>query len=309
MGNALDIVIVGTGPVGTWLGSELLDQGRGVGFIDRDSTPRTREWIMESRGIVRNLKAKVDPSCLRAAKTIIVTTRAHHLESVWNELLIGLPEAKGHAVIVCSNGLIEGILGHWRAKRPDISFYLGIVTAGVTEKEPGYFVRSDQSGRCFFGPVGDIRERPDIIATRDHVSSGGLSGIFEWDPRIQERARRKWLFNTAANTLAGAMRLPRNDLMITNHRNFLRTLFDEAYDLACEMWTDWRENDRKSPASRETLWLELCQLIADTGGNENSMSRAARLGKGTGEARFLGGVAFGHTGYPELKRMTRILTG
>ncbi|NBQ54607.1 MAG: hypothetical protein EBU49_13655, partial [Proteobacteria bacterium] len=69
----------------------------------------------------------------------------------------------------------------------------------------------------------------------------------------------------------------------------------------------WRKDDRHNPGHREVLWLELCQLINDTGANENSMSRAVRLGTGTNEAKFLGGVAFGHAGYPEIKRMTRLL--
>ncbi len=251
---------------------------------------------MESAGIARTHKARVDAGALRSASTIFVTTRAHHLDSVWQGLLHDLPRADTRNVITCCNGLIEGTLDSWRTKRPDIKFYLGIITAGVTERDPGYFVRSDRSGTCFYGAL-------------DESGPTGLPPVFTWDENIRERARRKWLFNTAANTLAGALKLSRNDLMVTTFRNHLRDLFDEAYDLACELWPDWRHDEAQNPARRETLWLELCQLIADTGGNENSMSRAVRLGKGTGEARFLGGVAFGHAGYPELKRMTRRLLG
>jgi len=296
MERSSHIVIIGTGAVGSWLASEILRQDKPVAFVDRDSTPRSREWTVESAGIARTHRARVDTGTLQSANTIIVTTRAHHLEAVWQELLADLSGSVERKVVVCCNGLIEGTLDQWRARRPDILFYLGIVTAGVTERDPGHFVRSDRSGTCYYGAL-------------DNSGPADLPPVFIWDAKIRERARRKWLFNTAANTLAGALKLSRNDLMITTFRNHLRDLFDESYDLACELWPDWRQDEARNPARRETLWLELCQLIADTGGNENSMSRAARLGKGTGEARFLGGVAFGHSGYPELKRMTRRLLG
>lgn len=260
---------------------------------------------MEAAGIVTSHSAPVNPAATDHAPVIVVTTRAHHLDAVWRATIAHLPRILDRHIIVCCNGLVEEIMDSWQRRRPDIHFHAGMVTAGITGAGPGRFIRSDTTGKCYFGPLAGH--------AGPHASPlPGLTKLFPaqvlvFEPSIVERTRKKWVFNTAANTLAGVLRLPRNDLMISAHRKMFRELFDEAYDLACELWAPWRKEDQRNPGHREVLWLELCQLIVDTGANENSMSRAARLGKGTGEARFLGGVAFGHEGYPELKRMTRLL--
>lgn len=296
-----DIIIIGTGPVGSWIGHELRMAGHEIGFVDRGQTARDRRWTVERDGIVHEWAAPVDPRLSQVSKVIFVTTRAHHLNEVWNEHLLRLPELPGRTVIVCCNGDVERILEAWQSARPDMTFEFGVVTAGIAEKSQHNFVRGDRDGKLFYGQILKAHSH------QGHEKTPIFSPEFIYDHEIRERARKKWLFNTAANTLAGALQLPRNDLMIHAHRNLLRELFDEAYDLACERWDIWRKDDRRNPGHREVLWLELCQLITDTGANENSMSRAMRLGTGTNEAKFLGGVAFGHTGYPEIKRMTRLL--
>jgi len=296
-----EIIIIGTGPVGSWIGHELRLSGHEIGFADRGQTVRDRRWSVEKDGIVHGWVAPVDRRLIQTAKVIFVTARAHHLDAVWNEHLNGLPVRPDRTVIVCCNGDIEGILDAWKSARPDMTIEIGVVTAGIAEKNHECFVRGDRGGKLFHGNLSTGRS--SVEAGKSQI----FSPEFIYDCEIRERARKKWLFNTAANTLAGTLRLPRNDLMIHIHRNRLRELFDEAYDLACERWVQWRKDDQHNPGHREALWLELCQLIKDTGANENSMSRAVRLGAGTNEARFLGGVAFGYVGYPAIKRMTRLL--
>ena len=296
-----EIIIIGTGPVGSWIGHELRLAGHEIGFADRGQTTRDRRWTLEKDGIVHEWVAPLDRGLVQFAKIIFVTTRAHHLEAVWNEHLVKLRALPERTVIVCCNGDIEGIMDAWQSERPDMTIEIGVVTAGIAEKGHNHFVRGDRGGKLFHGNISNARP------STQNGQSQIFSPEFFYDREIRERARRKWLFNTAANTLAGALQLPRNDLMIHTHRNRLRELFDEAYDLACERWDRWRKDDRSNPGHREVLWLELCQLITDTGANENSMSRAVRLGIGTNEAKFLGGVAFGHAGYPEIKRMTKLL--
>ena len=296
------IVIIGTGPVGSWLGHELLSVGKQIAFVDENPDAHEHRWTIEVDDITSTHAATVDRSLLAAARVIFVATRAHHLFAVWQDHLAVLPPApqppkppKPQTIIFCCNGYVEPIINTWQATRPDIHFQIGIVTAGIAEKNGRNFLRTDRTGKCFYGPLSP------------NAGPNKYSPEFIYDPDIRERARKKWLFNTAANTLAGVLQLPRNDLMIHAYRNRLRELFDEAFDLGCELWDGWRQKTQESPGHRETLWLELCQLITDTGANENSLSRAARTGKGTGEAQFLGGVAFSHIGYPELKRMTRLL--
>ncbi len=299
-----EIVIIGTGPVGSWIGHELRMAGHEIGYADRGQMTRDRRWTIEKDGIVHAWVAPVGGGLIQQAKVIFVTTRAHHLDGVWNQHLFNLPALPDRTVIVCCNGDIEGILDAWQSARPDMTIEVGVVTAGIAEKGLEFhehFVRGDREGKLFHGKVSNSK------AFREDAKPRISSPAFIYDPEIRQRARKKWLFNTAANTLAGAMQLPRNDLMIHAYRNRLRELFDEAYDLACERWERWRIDHHQNPGHREVLWLELCQLISDTGANENSMSRAVRLGTGTNEAMFLGGVAFGHAGYPEIKRMTKIL--
>ena len=295
------ITIIGTGPIGSWLAHELIANGSKISFVDRDASIRERCWTIERDGIVHTWTTSLERSKLPTSDLIFVAARADDLDAIWQEHASDLPVLQGRTIIVCCNGDIEATVKLWQTARPDITFLIGVVTAGITEKTNNHYLRNDRTGKCFYGPLTSEQSEPHKADVKN------LSSEFIYDPDIRERARKKWLFNTAANTLAGALQLPRNDLMIYVHRNCLRELFDEAYDLACERWIAWHLKDGANPKHREALWLELCQLIADTGSNENSMSRAARLGKGMGEAMFLGGMAFGHRGYPTLKRMTNLL--
>jgi ketopantoate reductase len=302
------IFVAGNGPVGSWIAHELLLWNFEVSFLLSKGPPRDVSWSFVSGDVTTPHKVPgIDQLAIsiptKSPSLVIVATRANDLASLWDKQLSLLPPAKddGNAhespvIMICCNGWVAEEIATWSRLRPDLKFLLAVTTAGITRAPGNTFLRTDSAGKIWWGPLRSEGHTP--------AWEKSLPPIFVNDPAIIERARRKWLFNTAANTLAGVLKLPRNHLMIDVHRNRLRQLFDEAYDLGCELWPEWRAKAFKEPARRETLWHELCLLIRETGANENSMSRAARTGSGTAEALYLGGLAFERTGYPELKQAT-----
>ena len=291
----------------------MISAGYDVSFVVRDSSRSLADhtWILrhgrdESKWSAPLRKNIAEEVATRRQRLIVVATRTNDLASVWTTHLSRLPVSESPeektVIFVCCNGWAADTIMQWAKARPDLMFRLAITTAGIAQTGDSLFVRSDETGKIWWGPI-----HAAYGSKIRYPAESALPPVFEWDAQIMERARRKWLFNTAANTLAGVYQLARNQLLLEQHRNQLRELFDEAHDLGCEMWPEWQRDNNRNPGRREVLWRDLCALIRATGANENSMSRAAKTGKGTAEAMYLGGLAFGHTGYPELKKATRKL--
>lgn len=301
MQSTTETTIIGTGAIAAWLGHELISTGTAVKFCDRGDTPEKWSWNIIYNQIVHSHTAAIDSTSLKMASNIFVAVRSHSLPEIWTTRISSLPHLDGRSICVCSNGFIEPELEKWQRERPEMIVNLGVITSGITRVDDHTFERKDDNGRLFLGPV--------LSTTNPDDQFHGFPECFEYDPAIRDRARKKWLFNTAANTVAGVYALDCNQRILSNHYNLLRELFDEAFDLASEMWSTWRQEATDHPAHREILWLELRQLLIDTRHNQNSMAAAVRRGDldALGEAMLLGGLAFTHSGYPALKFWTRKL--
>jgi ketopantoate reductase len=306
------ITIIGKGAIGSWIAHEFLNAGYTVSFVHRASHMPKQEqryiWTIRENSFETSHEAPLigklsDGISQSWDNLIIIATRASDLPDVWQNHISALPPCespdRAPLILVCCNGWVVEMIQNWAVLRPDLTFRLAIATVGIKHTSGHIFLRTDQAGTVWWGPITPSPKK------NQSADKTGLPLAFEWDVDIIERSRQKWLFNTAANTLAGSLELPRNDMLLDIYRNRLRDLFDEAYDLGCELWTEWMLENKLKPARREELWQALCRLIRATGANENSMSRAVRTGEGKAEALYLGGLALDRIGYPELKKATR----
>lgn len=299
-------VIVGTGSLAAWIGHELLSADLTTIFCTNRRLADSWSWSLIHSGIEHQHTAPINCRALEESHNIFIATRAHHLQEIWRTYLLNLPDMDGRRIFVCSNGLIEEILECWQRQRRGLIINQAVITAGITRLTASTFKRKDTTGKLYYGPIVPTHT---ISTHQTTFEQPNLPLSFEYDNDIKNRSRKKWLFNTAANTVAGVFALAKNEQILSQHHNLLRELYDEAFDLACELWPDWQRESEMRPAHREMLWLELRQLLIDTRENENSMAAAVRnkIPDGTQEALFLGGVAFQKRGYPALKYWTRKL--
>jgi ketopantoate reductase len=287
LGDQDQAVIIGNGAIGTALYHRLERLGLTVGFVTRLGPVA---WQAQFAGTPPVAAPRIELSSARIVLAV-VAVKAFDLETAlaWT---MQLPP--GAVVWPLSNGAVTEVVEVAAARRKDLEWRLGYCTFGVTALGPASYQAGSAGGELGVGPLhGSTGLSPleQSWLTREP--------LFKWHPRIIWMHHRKWLFNTAINTLAAARRLPTNGLLLGD-LPMLAAVFSEALALGQQLWGPW-------PQPRDELYAALLQLIQATAGNENSMARDVRLARRT-ESLFLAGLAKDERIYPLLTSLHQRIT-
>lgn len=122
-----------------------------------------------------------------------------------------------------------------------------------------------------------------------------------WYDDIRPMIRRKWIYNVVINSVAAALKLKKNGLLL-NYRAEVETATIEAIELSNKLWQNLPFATLDNSKIPEQIW----QVIQATAGNQNSMVRDLLLGRRT-ESDYLAGLAMHYDGFPTLKRLHGII--
>ena len=281
------VLVVGKGAIGTALAAYATQIGLTAGVLGRQG-PIAHQALFASAPDAPPLALALPVVQPAQADLVLVAVKAFDL----GPALLGLvPALKPQTpVLVFANGAVDGMVREAATRFPALAFRLGLVTFGVSEIEGGFAVRS-VGGEASFGPLAAMYDAPVKPIER---SLAAPTGVFRWRGDVLMQHRRKWVFNTVINTMCAAGRLPCNGDLIA-HEADVRAVFAEAFALAVRLWGPW-------PATPESLWTAMVELIRATAGNENSMARDVRLGRRT-ESAYLAGLAPKDGSFPRLNAL------
>jgi 2-dehydropantoate 2-reductase len=175
-----------------------------------------------------------------------------------------------------------------------VALYQGMTTYAVRRHEADRWEwLNPDTGQVIWGG-----EAPLSASMRVFCELTGGHG-FEFKQDTAYDRRLKWLYNTCLNGLCGKYLLAANGLA-RQHLDELQSLLEEAYHLGEELWGPWRE-------SSADMFSRLCELVATTAGNENSMVADLKSGRPTEIADMAGLVFRAHGHYPQLTELTRLI--
>ncbi len=290
---ARSIIIIGPGALGVGIGYHCQAAGFNFCFLGRHGIVGNFSMEVKEGGGNQNSSSLQASASLGNSSLAFVAVKSYAFIAAIEQHLPLLPE--GIVVIPVANGYLEPDIMWARERFPKNIWRMGFTTLAVTAKEAGVFHLLNPGGKVVWGPVdplgGDLTpaEEALIVASKE---------VFSWNKDARYWVRKKWLFNTALNSLVGAYRLQKNGDAFDREQE-LQSLFDEAYDLGERQWGQWRD-------SKDLLYADLKELIEATSENENSMVRDLRQCRQT-ENKFLAGIALGFEGYPNLKRIYQII--
>jgi len=282
-------LIIGNGALGIAIASRILEIGESPRFLGRQGPAELKGVKLQS--VTIDLEAPTDEE-LSQPWVVFITVKAHHLETALKHLEHVRTSCP---VVYLGNGFIDNLWKETQLLFPDLIWRVGLTTFAVSQISEKKFEIHHPKGQVVIGPL-----LPKSPTLGEKILFEKAPAAFVWNEHAHYLRRKKWLFNTALNTLCGAHRLRTNGAALS-HEPALRLLFHEAFKLGTERWGAWQEPE-------ESLYRELLALIQATSTNENSMSRDVRFGKPT-ESEYLAGVAEGHEGYPTLKSFHHKIAG
>ena len=288
-------VIVGPGGLGASIAAQLQAAGHIVSVVGRHGPTDWRFAILNFGKLHQVILKKSLGAANNQPNAVFVCVRAYDLQQACRDVSEWAPG--GTPVIVLGNGYFASELIQFQSLRPDLWWRPGMTSLAVTQVGEGDYESRNHAPFLRWGSLDKTsREEP---LPDEGTLVGGLVGA-QWSSNIAAEVRRKWIFNTALNTLCGAYQLPRNGLA----RNFepqLALLFREAWQLAIEL-------DGPTHMDPQEVWAQFLALIDATQNNENSMARDVRLHIRT-ESEYLAGRAVGRYDFPNLKKLHAVLCG
>jgi ketopantoate reductase len=277
------IILVGPGALGIGLAHCLVSLGYSVRFLGHQGPISVDKELRLPGGETFRLQTPCAPLAeLKASRLVLFAVKAFALEQALHD---HKDRFDPHTPLVpVGNGLVEPVLacqtfGHpWR---------LGVSTMAVTQLSSGVFSLR-HFGKTSWGgyPTATL---PTLF--EQEVFEKGKE-FFNWLTDPLPVCRRKWLFNTALNSLCGVHGLSSNGEAF-HYLEELKAIFHEAYVLGQQLWGTW-------PFEETTLFEQLLRLVEQTRDNENSMARDLRLGQPS-ENDYLAGVARDLPGFPRLR--------
>lgn len=225
---------------------------------------------------------------------VLFTVKAFDLENAlleqsdqWTESLPFITLCNGYIWPVIEN--IYPRLG----RRP---IRVGMTTIGSTIQDDGTLLIFANHTSTAWGHWPDSHV-PSI--TPDHRELELLRHFpdGQWHDDIRPMIRRKWIYNVVINSVAAALQLKKNGLLL-NNRAKVETAAIEAIELSDKLWPNLTFETLDKSKILEQIW----QVIHATAGNQNSMVRDVLLGRRT-ESDYLAGLAMDYDGFPTLKRL------
>lgn len=285
-------LILGPGALGVGLGFRLSQLGFPVQFIGKEGPSSVDVVVRDSSRSCMPLSTNTDEPSQKVG-AVFLTVKAYQLAEALEIHRPLFPH--GVPLISMGNGAVEEILTKHASVHKDNPIRLGISTLAVSRTRPhGFEIRGSLS-RIHWGPLSPLLEPPQPAETALLEADGTF---FQWHEDPKPLYRKKWLFNSVINSLAGISNARMNG-EILDDRLKLQRVFAEAYLLGTTHWGPWDE-----PA--ETVYQELVELIERTKRNDNSMAMDVRLGRQT-ETDFLAGLSERYVGFPLLKSLHREL--
>lgn len=231
---------------------------------------------------------------------ILFTVKAFDLEKAMTEQSNLWPESTPF-VTLC-NGYIWPIIEKMRPRLGQRPIRVGMTTIGSTLKPDGSLNVFSTNTATAWG------HWPNLTVDSEHptpqelellkVFPGGM-----WLDDVRPTIRKKWILNVVINSVAAAYKLERNELL-SSQKARVEEALQEALELAKKLWPSLGGD-----ASEETkMAAQLWQVVAATGGNQNSMVRDVSLGRKT-ESDYLAGMALHYDGFPLLKSLHKAIVG
>ena len=268
--DAAHVAVVGAGAIGSFLGGKL-SQCANVTLICRDAHAQAIERdglrITGVQEAVVSLPAGPDPSAVRGAELVLVTTKAfdlaHALEAI-------RPHLEPHAaVMLVQNGLGNEDIA--RAALPHASILRAVTYLGVTFAGPGHVVWTADGTTTLGSPFGEGGERLETVVSL--FGRAGLQATGADD--IQRQVWQKTLANVGINALGAVTGMTNGELVEDPHTlAAMGRLVEEAQAAARTLGYDFAALDR------------VVQVARDTGANRNSMLQDIEAGRRT-EVDFL----------------------
>ena len=288
-------IVVGPGGLGACIAAQLQATGHVVGAVGRHGSVDWHFTILNFGRLHQVAIEKSSVSINDDPAVVFVCVRAPDLRRACQDVCDWAP--RGTSAVVLGNGYFASELREFQALRPDLLWRPGMTSMAITRVGEGEYESRNDAPFLRWGSLDGASSGVPLAGESALV--GALVGA-QWSSNIGEEVRRKWIFNTALNTLCGAYQLPRNGLAL-GFEPQLAALFGEAWQLAIEL-------DGPTNMDPQVSWAQLLALIAATQNNENSMAKDVRLGLKT-ESEYLAGRAVGRYDFPNLKKLHGVLCG
>lgn len=288
--NGRVFIIIGNGALGTGVAALLQTLGMIPRFLSRQGACSVRATIENAPdGIFDLFLPELSPHEAYAASAVLVAVKAYQLKGALRQHLPDLP--KSLPIVSIGNGAIDEDLKEIASQFPERKFRWGTTNLAVTRLGERLFSFRNPNASIAWGPLVPSIDEPE---KGERLLLEVAPNIFHWEFNPLKTARKKWLFNTVLNTLAGADQAPTNASILL-HRSRLELIFREAYQLGETHWGPWEE-----PSA--DLLGKLVHLIELTADNENSMAQDVRLGRRT-ESAYLAGISRRYAGFDLLKAL------
>ena len=283
------ILVVGKGAIGVAVASRLKLLGYEPVFVGRkgpiDVHVHFKGW---GQSFWLDVK-KLSDTDLASVKGCFIAVKAFDLEGAARRFIPYL--SAGTPVITLSNGATQGIAESLQSQFPNHLLRLGFCTAGVSFVNVNHYELRSRSGGVFWGP---LKNSLSVTEFERELSSIKYDKFFNYVKPIFTAHRIKWLFNTVLNSICAVKEYSRNGMLLEDIE-YLRLVFDQAFELGSDLWGPWSDDKLK-------LFDDMISLITSTKDNENSMYRDIKMKQKT-ETKYLAGLAPSRDKYSELLKL------
>jgi len=239
------------------------------------------------------------PACENPA-AVLFTVKAFDLEKALTEQSNHWPESTPF-VTLC-NGYIWPVIEKIRPQLGKRTIRFGMTTIGSTLKADGSLEVFSNNTVTAWGHWPDPASQSTPAKPQElellKVFPGGM-----WLDDVRPIIRKKWILNVVINSVAAAYKLERNELL-SSQKSRVEEALQEAIELAKKLWPDLSRDASEETTMAAQLW----QVVAATGGNQNSMVRDVSLGRKT-ESDYLAGMALHYDGFRLLKSLHKAIVG